>query len=239
MSLSIEEIELQLEEYPHDLSAWKEWLAYRRRFHLPQDRYKQYLREIECLSTDFLGYEWWIDNSKDLNILSGLCSGIKTLNLSSLDMESTEGITDFIAPNLNTLLITGPVNIELTRVYPRLYLYSCKIRFADTVDLSSIEDLILDDTQFEDKEVIYKAYNLKNLTVYRPPNFNIQLDLFKNLTYLWIASTDHQDYLKNMGSSDTLLAIDLRIPGSYLLENLVDNGWYPNLEHPIKGKNKR
>ena len=240
MTLSIEEIELQLEEHPHDLSVWREWLAYCRRHNLPQNRYKKYLTEYGFLSRDFFECNWLIDNSKDLNILGGLYSNIRTLTISSTGMESTEGIEGFVAPNLKTLYINGSINLKITKLYPILWLHRCKIEFADNIDFTVLNTLCLDQTRIENEEVLYKAFKLSKLIIYKIPNCNIQLDRFKGLTHLSIClDIDPKYELEKMGNSDTLLEIELKASGYSLLEKLISNGWYPNLEHPMKGKNKR
>ena len=235
MTLSIEEINRQLEEYPHDLSVWREYLSYCRRHDLSHDRYLDYLDNNALVI--LYKHTWYINKGKDLDVLSGVfTTDLESIILANLELESTKGLEDLIAPNFKELWIGSIQHIELTACPTILNLYDNHITLSNTIDLTSLTKLQSSNSQISNMDKIYDAINLEDLSVENVNTLNSRcfipkISKFKKLKNF---STGTTDELKQFGDSKSLISIR-----SYGVEPLVDKGWYPNLEYPIKGINKR
>ena len=237
MNLSLEEINLQLEERPHDLTVWREWLSYCRRHDLPHDRYIDYLEKEGIIKEDGRSRSWEIYRGKDLDLLRGVVApDLELLLLSYPEMESTEGIEDLIAVNLKATYIRNVRNLEVTKIFSSFGMSDSKIRFSDTVDPNVLTKLSLSDkVEIENLNVIYEALNLTTLTVQDyDGSLGLKLDKLKKLTTLNIFSLD-TEILKKLG--DSLYLKHMRgytVQCNEILKLMKEN-WYPNLEFPVKG----
>ena len=231
-TLSLEEIELQLEENPDDLTVWREWLSYCRRHDLPQDRYIEYLEKEGILKT--YKHTWEIFKGKSLDILRRVVT-TKTiaLQLFNSELESISGLEEFIAPKLEHLVLKQITKVEITAFPKYVWAINSKLVFSDTADFSKLITLHLNKVEIENIDKIYEAENLENLILEDISRPDIQISRFKNLVHL---SVDNPDILKKLGTSDTVTSIHA---AKNRLTGLVNNGWYPNLEFPIKGINNQ
>ena len=231
MTLSIDEIELGLEEHPHDLSAWGEWLSYNRRHALSHNRYIDYLKKEGFLIEDHQKNIWNIERGNNLEFLRGVVTNEPTiLRISGSELKSTQGIEDFIAPNLGRLDLIDVDGLEITKGFPTLTISNSKINISDNIDLSGLTFLALNGVKIYNISKIYDATNLDCLTV-KKVSPSLQISNFKNLRII----RGSYNLVKKFGDSDTVQYIY----ANHSLSRLMDRGWYPNLEYPFKGKNKR
>lgn len=231
MTLSIEEIELHLEERPHDLTVWREWLAYTRRHDIPHDRYIAYLRKEGFLNKDIQESLWIIERGNNLEFLRGVISEEPELiSIFGPGLYSTQGIEDFIAPNLTKLVMQEVDSLELTKGFPNIAIFDSTINLSDAADLSNLYSLSIDNTSITNLDKLYEAVNLTKIIV-RQCKLDIQISRFKKLRSL----AGNPNILKDMGDSDTVE----RIFTTNSLHTLKNKGWYPNLEYPFKGINKQ
>ena len=245
MTLSIEEINRQLEEYPHDLTAWEKWLSYTRRHNLPQDKYIDYLKNLGIV-TEIDKYFWKIV-SKSMSMLGGLSN--YDLKLISIWLNSKYNrlseLSHFRSPSLNFLTIEGPHSIVIDYIPPTLislHLVDFKsLIFEDSVDLSQLESLDIGiDGLVSNFDMISTAKNLSGLFIGKKSNIDgtLQLSDFPKLRTLQLFNNT---ILHSIGNSSSLVGLNYAHSPNTLniLMDRVSEGWYPNLEHPIKGKNKQ
>lgn len=231
MNLSLEEINRQLEEYPHDLTIWREWLVYTRRYDLPHDRYIDYLEKEGYLSKTSRDRIWTMSKGKHLEVLCGVrTKKLRVLNIYGRDIESTVGIEALIAPKLTDLTLQEVNNFEITKIFPKMTILDSMVNFSDTADLNALTSLTLENTSILNIDRIYEAVNLVGLTI-QDTKSAFKITTFEKLRIL----SGTPNSLKKMGNSDTVE----HIYTDYHLNHLMNKGWYPNLEYPFKGKNKR
>ena len=237
----MEEIELQLEENPDDLTVWREWLSYCRRYGLSHERYLEYLERQGILTRSHAGVVWNILREKDLDSLRGVIDKtVERLTIRDLKVSSTVGIEDFVAPKLSLFIVFATFGIVITKAYHTMSVYYGSVKFSERAELSNLDMIFFYGVEIIDVHNLYGATNLTHIVMHYTRS-DMEICRFKGLTRLTLRVEESDNYLealKRLGNSDTLRFLydynDLEG-----IKKLIDDGWYPNLEYPTVGKNKR
>ena len=267
MTLSIEEIELHLEENPHDLTVWREWLSYTHRYDLSQDRYLEYIKSLDVYFDDKFGDESWeLLGMKNLDLFRGVYApNLEFIKLHILKDGILRGIDDLIAPNLNELEITRSRLTEISHSYSPLEedistykvdsIILPHITALSLIDMSiypliqvpNLKYLTIEHFPVADYTDIYNLKELETLSIWGQPKDSPppKLEFLPKLRSITV-NPKYADNLDGMGDSNTLTNIQYYTSGGEskrvietAIHSLVDKGWYPNLEYPMKGKNKQ
>lgn len=241
----LKNFELQLIDNPHDLNIWGDYLDYCCRHNLPQTAYIEYLRYTRNLPVIENSNCWNLNgfNLDDLQLLRGIYSPtLDRIILNASNLKSTAGLESLKAPGLVDLLIRDANNLVLTYLPNYLSLNYSTIIIDHTVGILNLEVIDMFRSKIADPPILYRARNLKTLSILESDPTLLEISFFSNLKKV---RCDNISDLIKLGDSISVTEIlchhDTRYPGNECtrLQSLVSNGWYPNLEYPIKGKNKR
>lgn len=245
--VDLETLHMQLTEMPNDLAIWRAYLSYSNRMNLIPYKYFEFLNRSGIKTS--ARYRGCLDlvlknKIKDLDLLRNIfLPDITEIGIRYKDndtVNSLSGLEDVLAPLLKSITLSS-FNGNLEHILPqviRLTFYMSKVNIAPTIDILGIKELYFFATTINNMEIFNKCSSLKVLLLQqhqRPTE--LRLVNFPKLEKLFY---DSDDILLQLGDSISIDAIFFQNPASYnLLTDLVKKGWYPNLEHPIKGNNKR
>lgn len=236
--MTLEEVELHLEDNSEDLTVWRHYLSLCRRFNIPQEKYFKYLQSKNILIQHPTNTFLTLSNIDDLYILNGMSfPDLYTLVIRGPHLKSTKGLENLIFHCLNMLVIENMINLEISNIVEG---YDSAYSKNQATDIDNVLGL-----KIQNSTVVFNStpFNLTDICIVNSKITGLTIKDLYNLKTIWI---DDINILKTLGNSDFLKRIDYNFTQTVQtlnfirsLEYLIDRGWYPYLEYPVKGINVR
>lgn len=229
----MEEIELQLEERPDDLSVWGSYLSWCHRNNLLQKRYEKYiqLRGFNCCFDD---PSWELAEGFDLDLLRGVYApNLKHISIDSENIQNIEALSYILIPNMLFLQISIAQHLHIPELPPTLQnleLFGVSCTLGDTIQFPELTLIKLTYSKILNVPYLYRADKLTEIYLYDSGIFSISE--FKQIMRVYYRGIDS---LNLLNSSKTLQILEHEDPSK--IKELISKGWYPNLKYPIKGLN--